>query len=113
MCLAECSITSYVGFEREVWDLMRANSGRATKAVWATLMVSLMASHVAIGASSREQIIEVVRQIQRADYEGDREALKRLHGTPAPYVSDKELASRVQYWRAFALVAIETIAKLH
>ena len=57
----------------------------------------------AAGDSSREQVIKIVVQIQRADYEGDRSALKHLHEELAPFVANKELAARVQYWRGFAL----------
>ena len=51
----------------------------------------------------REQIVKIVTQIQRADYEGDRAALKRLHEELTPSAKDKELAARIQYWRGFAL----------
>ncbi len=50
-----------------------------------------------------EQAIKIVNQIQRADYEGDRAALKNLYDELAPFVENKELASRVRYWRGFAL----------
>ena len=52
---------------------------------------------------SRDSIIHIVTQIQRADYEGDRPALKRLHDELTPIPEDKKLASRVLYWRGFAL----------
>jgi hypothetical protein len=52
---------------------------------------------------ARETVTTIIHNIQRADYEGDRTALKRLHGELARYVDDKELASRVQYWRGFAM----------
>jgi|HubBroStandDraft_1064217.scaffolds.fasta_scaffold00004_76 hypothetical protein len=52
---------------------------------------------------SRESIIRIVVQIQRADYEGDRAALKRLHDELTPAPDDNKLASRVLYWRGFAL----------
>lgn len=51
----------------------------------------------------REQVTRIVAQIQRADYEGDRAALKRLYDDLAPYAEKKEIASRVKYWRGFAL----------
>lgn len=44
-----------------------------------------------------------MQQIQRADYEGDRAALKRLHGELAPFAADRELGARVLYWRGFAM----------
>lgn len=73
------------------------------------LLVLILAATLPPGASpaagdrSREQVIKLVVQIQRADYEGNRSALKRLHQELAAFVQDKELGSRVQYWRGFAL----------
>ena len=52
---------------------------------------------------SRDSIIAIVTQIQKADYEGDRPALKRLHDELAPIPEDNKLVSRVLYWRGFAL----------
>jgi len=59
-----------------------------------------------LGASAqavRAHIVPIVQQIQRADYEGDRPALKSLFDQLAPFMGDTELASRVHYWRGFAL----------
>jgi hypothetical protein len=53
--------------------------------------------------STRDSAVRVVEQIKRADYEGDRAALKRLHGELAPAFDNKTLASRELYWRGFAL----------
>jgi outer membrane murein-binding lipoprotein Lpp len=58
---------------------------------------------LAAGDSSREQVIKIVVQIQRADYEGNRSALKRLHEELAAFVEDRALGAQVQYWRGFAL----------
>src|ERR1700716_2185775 len=52
---------------------------------------------------SCDSIIRIVTQIQRADYEGDRAALKRLHDELTPIPEDNRLAARVLYWRGFAL----------
>jgi hypothetical protein len=52
---------------------------------------------------SHDSIIGIVQQIRRADYEGDRPALKRLHNELTPIPGDAKLASRVLYWRGFAL----------
>jgi hypothetical protein len=57
----------------------------------------------AAGDPSREQVIKIVVQIQRADYEGNRSALKHLHEELTAFVEDKEIGARVQYWRGFAL----------
>jgi hypothetical protein len=54
-------------------------------------------------AQSRDSAIRIVEQIKRADYEGDRAALKRLHGELTPAADNKMLASRELYWRGFAL----------
>jgi hypothetical protein len=53
--------------------------------------------------SPREEVTEIVSQIRRADYEGDRTALKKSYDGLAPFLENKELASRVRYWRGFAL----------
>jgi tetratricopeptide (TPR) repeat protein len=51
-----------------------------------------------------DSILRTVDQIKRADYEGDRPALKRLHAELAlPSPANKTVASRVLYWRGFAL----------
>src|SRR5262245_56837401 len=45
----------------------------------------------------------VVLRIQRADYEGDRDALQLLHDALAPVPAEAHAGSRVRYWRGFAL----------
>lgn len=56
-----------------------------------------------VGNSTRESIIATVKEIQKAAYEGDRTALQRLHDQLTPLLTDKPLASRMLYWRGFAL----------
>jgi tetratricopeptide (TPR) repeat protein len=53
--------------------------------------------------TSRSSAITIVKQIQWADYEGDRAALKHLHGKLTPFLPNQEIAARVRYWRGFAL----------
>ncbi len=53
--------------------------------------------------SARDSAIRTVEQIKRADYEGDRTALQRLHAELTPSLDSKMLASRELYWRGFAL----------
>jgi len=67
------------------------------------LTISIGVAFGAPGAGDRDAVLKIVTQIQRADYEGDRAALKRLFGELGPYVADAKLGSRVQYWRGFAL----------
>jgi len=70
----------------------------------AILLISVMSAPAAqVADSAREQVIKIIAQIQRADYEGDRAALKRLYGELQPFVKDQGMASRVRYWRGFAL----------
>ncbi|HLN27010.1 MAG TPA: DJ-1/PfpI family protein [Gemmataceae bacterium] len=60
----------------------------------------------AIGSASRrnrETVSGIVVQIKKADYAGDRTELKRLFDALQPFVMDNELASRVRYWRGFAM----------
>jgi hypothetical protein len=57
----------------------------------------------AASAPARDSAIRIVEQIKRADYEGDRPALKRLHDELTPAPDNKTLASRELYWKGFAL----------
>lgn len=73
---------------------------------WAILGIALALAGTALGGSdkaARNSVIKIVAQIQRADYQGDRRALERLYGKLAPFVENKALASRVRYWRGFAM----------
>jgi tetratricopeptide (TPR) repeat protein len=53
--------------------------------------------------TSRQAVAELVTQIQRADYEGNRATLLLLYAKLEPFVSNPKLASRVRYWRGFAV----------
>jgi len=63
---------------------------------------AVLAARAADG-QTRDRVAKIVVQIQRADYQGDRAAIKRLYADLAPYMGDEETASRVRYWRGFAL----------
>lgn len=84
-------------------NFVKRNTGSLLKAL-AVLLISGSALGAPAADPSRDQVIRIVTQIQRADYEGDRAALKRLYGelTP-PMTGNQEMASRVRYWRGFAL----------
>lgn len=69
----------------------------------ATLILFFLATTPGAIDKTREQAIQIVSRIQRADYEGDRGELKRLSGELAPYLEDKDLNAKVHYWRGFAL----------
>lgn len=67
---------------------------------------AIKAVQAAIGApleSRREAVIKLVVSVKRADYEGDRAALKRLYEELTPFAGDDELGAKVRYWRGFAL----------
>lgn len=66
-------------------------------------MAVMLGALPAAAQPARPRVIEIVTRIQRADYEGDRAALKNLHGELERFVEDRDLASRVLYWRGFAL----------
>lgn len=88
------------------WDSLESATCRHRNA-WKASAVLVLSTFAALGASAanpaRPQVTKIVSQIQRADYEGDRAALKGFYADLAPFVDDKELASRVRYWRGFAL----------
>src|SRR5690242_10880975 len=53
--------------------------------------------------SNRKPVLTIVAQIKRADYEGNRPALKNLYEQLAPFLDDHQIDVRVRYWRGFAL----------
>lgn len=71
--------------------------------VVATLLASVTVALAAPAVNpSHDQVVKIVTQIQRADYEGDRTGLQQLYEQLVPFVDEPELASRVRYWRGFA-----------
>jgi hypothetical protein len=54
-------------------------------------------------ADERKAAASIVLQIQKADYEGDRSSLQRLHDQLSPFAASKDLGSRALYWQGFAL----------
>jgi hypothetical protein len=70
------------------------------------LAMSFLSATAALAAPAerpRETVLKLVAQIQRADYEGNRVALQSLYAELEPFNADEKLASRVRYWRGFAL----------
>jgi tetratricopeptide (TPR) repeat protein len=89
-------------FERRAPNSAMYKQGTVSKLLGILLISATTLAAQAVDPS-REQVIKIVRQIQRADYEGDRALLKRLRVALAPVELDRKLASRVRYWRGFAL----------
>jgi tetratricopeptide (TPR) repeat protein len=52
---------------------------------------------------ARAPISRIITQMQRKDYEGDRAALKRSYDDLSVFLKNKNVASRVRYWRGFAM----------
>ena len=69
----------------------------------AALAVFAAPASAAPAERPRETVLKLVAQIQKADYEGDRSALQHLYADLEPFLADEKLASRVRYWRGFAL----------
>jgi hypothetical protein len=85
-------------------------SPRNGRAFWGVLIIFVLSAATELYpvdksslGPSRDSIIRIVTQIQRADYEGDRPTLRRLHDEVTPIPEDNKLAARVLYWRGFAL----------
>ena len=68
-----------------------------------TTVAGILFFMAAPAQETRHVVATIVTNIQRADYEGDRPGLKRLRAELSAFVDDRELASRVLYWRGFAL----------
>ncbi len=66
---------------------------RVAAILLASVTIALAAPAVDL---SREQVVKIVAQIQRADYEGDRAALNHLYDELVPFVDEPEFASRVR-----------------
>ena len=83
-----------------------SNSSKCSQSrVELVLVILLTSATMALAAVDRshEQVVKIVDQIQRADYEGDRSGLKRLYGELPASGEKTEVAARVRYWRGFAL----------
>jgi hypothetical protein len=69
----------------------------------AIFVVSAASAFAAPTEPPRETVVKLVAQIQKADYQGDRTSLQHLYADLEPFTGDEKLASRVRYWRGFAL----------
>jgi hypothetical protein len=74
-----------------------------TKLLTALIFVSLSLAGATPANDVRKQAVRIVEQIQRADYEGDRAAMQRGYNELKPFIEDQKFASRIRYWRGFAL----------
>lgn len=74
----------------------------APKLITATIVAALSCAGATSNENIREQASGIISEIQRADYEGDRATMQRGYDDLKPFSEDKELASRIRYWRGFA-----------
>lgn len=54
-------------------------------------------------SATRRSVVTIMKEVQRADYEGDRARLKQLFQDLAPFAGEKTIGTKVHYWRGFAL----------
>lgn len=65
----------------------------------------MLVTVTAIGSmiqAQRKDVVDIVAKIRRADYEGDRAALRQRFEDLDKFVGDKKLGAKVRYWRGFA-----------
>jgi hypothetical protein len=79
-----------------------SNKNRAIAAALVAAFVSPFVIHATLANDTAKQVAAIAAQIQRADYAGDRDAMQKGYDDLKPFLEDKELASRIRYWRGFA-----------
>ena len=70
------------------------------------LFFVLMACVVLPAWARHRKVVQIVADIKKADYAGNRPALRRLYAEIEPLTHnqrDNRLASRIRYWRGFAM----------
>jgi hypothetical protein len=84
--------------------MIKIRSGRNRAVVAALLITFVLLSVIQTTRPSDilKQVAPIVAQILHADYAGDRAALQKGCDDLKPFLEDKELASRIRYWRGFA-----------
>jgi len=74
------------------------------RAAWLVVFIALTTAGSTIAQDrSREKATRIAQQIKRADYEGDRAALKTRYEELATFQDNKEYGAPLHYWRGFAL----------
>ena len=84
--------------------MMKIYSSQTQAAVSALVITFVLLSVIPITRASdtARRVAPIVAQIQHADYAGDRDAMQKGYDDLKPFTEDKELASRIRYWRGFA-----------
>jgi tetratricopeptide (TPR) repeat protein len=81
---------------------IRSARNRAVATALLTTVVSFFVIQIARSNDTAKQVAPIVAQILHADYAGDRAAMQKGYDDLKPFLKDKELASRIRYWRGFA-----------
>jgi hypothetical protein len=94
--------SSWARATRHPWELLK-RVGWSGLYLTSIMVLSAAAALAAPAEDERVAVGKIVAQIQKADYEGNRVALQQLYANLEPFTADEKLASRVRYWRGFAL----------
>lgn len=78
-----------------------SNKNRAIPALVASF-ISLSVIGTTRSNDTVKQVAPIVAKIQHADYAGDRAAMQKGCDDLKPFLEDKEITSRIRYWRGFA-----------
>ena len=72
------------------------------KLIAAAIVLALSCANATSINDRHEQACGIVLQIRRADYAGDQIAMQKGYDDLKAFLEDKEIASRIRYWRGFA-----------
>jgi hypothetical protein len=89
--------------ETHHWETPRFRGDHLAVLFLSLLVLVAAAKPVFARENTRKEVQALVAQIQRADYEGNRPALKNLFAELQGFRAHQELATQVSYWRGFAL----------
>ena len=74
-----------------------------TPLLFAAAVLIMSTAPSSYAQASNQTAVELVRQVVRADYEGDRPALASLHSSLGAFSGEPALRSRIHYWRGYAM----------
>jgi hypothetical protein len=81
---------------------IHSNNTRTVAVALLAIFVSLPVIQATRANDITKQVTPIVEQIQHADYAGDRAAMQKGYDDLKPFLEDREIASRIRYWRGFA-----------
>jgi len=81
---------------------IQSDNNRTVAVAFLAIFVSLPVIQTTRANDIAKQVTPIVEQIQHADYAGDRAAMQKGYDDLKPFLEDREIASRIRYWRGFA-----------